>query len=329
MKRRSGLIATAGWTASTLAVFDSSFTIAAEHPPTVGLVSISRPEVAKPAIERLLEQLRATGLVEGRDFEFDGRYASGDPGRLDALAQELVRANPAVIVAGAGAIPALTRATITIPIVMWAVSNPVEAGLVRSLSNPGGNLTGVTYNPPEIGAKIIDVLKMAAPHVSRIALVWNPDAQGMVQFKGEVERGARSARVTVSYIDLHEAADYRPELLDAARPDALYVTWDPTVLAVIAPRLVEYVAGRRLPSIGVLRQFVEMGGLMSLGPDPKELTSVVARLVGRILNGASPATLPIEQPTRYELIVNRRTADAIGLRLPRELLLRASEVIEK
>jgi len=328
VKRRLGLVAAAGWTASTLTAFCSSSSIAADRPPTIGLVSINRPEVAKPAIERLLEQLRATGLVEGRDFEFDGRYASGDPGRLDALAQELVRANPAVIVTGSGAIAALARATTTIPIVMWGVANPVEAGLVRSLSYPGGNLTGVIYNPPEIGAKLIDMLKMAAPQVARIALVWNPDALGMYQFKGEVERGARLARVTVSYVDLREPADYRPELLEDARPDALYVAWDPTV-ATISPRLVEYATARRLPSIGVLRQFVEMGGLMSLGPDPKELSAVVARLAGRILKGASPATLPIEQPTGYELIINRKTADAIGLRLPRELLLRATEVIER
>jgi putative ABC transport system substrate-binding protein len=328
VKRRSGLIAASAWTASTLAAFGSSSSIAADRPPTVGLLSINRPEVAKPAVERLLEQMRAAGLVEGRDFEFDGRYASGDPGRLDALAEELVRAKPAVIIAGFGSIPALTRATTTIPIVMWGVSNPVEAGLVASLSNPGGNLTGVISNPPEIGAKMIEMLKIAAPQVSRIALVWNPVAQGMLQFKGEVERGARLARVAVSYVDLRQPADYRPELLDAARPDALYVAWDATV-AAIAPRLIDYAAARRLPSIGVLRQFVEMGGLMSLGPDPKEPTAVVARLAGRILKGASPATLPIEQPVGYELIVNRRTADAIGLRLPRELLLRASEVIER
>jgi ABC-type uncharacterized transport system substrate-binding protein len=328
VKRRSGLVAAAGWTASMLAAFGSPSLIAADRPPKIGLLSLNRPEVAQPAIDLLFERLRVAGLTEGRDFEFDARYASGDAGRLDALAQQLVRTKPAVIVAGFGTITLLARATTSIPIVMWGVANPVESGLVKSLSQPGGNLTGVVWNPPEIGAKLIDVLKTAAPQVSRIALVWNPDAQGMYQFKDEVERGARSARVTVSYIDLRRPADFRPELLDAARPDALYVAWDP-VVAAIAPRLVDYATARRLPSIGVLRQFVEMGGLMSLGPDPKEIVSVVASLVARILKGASPATLPIEQPRAYELIVNRKAAGAIGLHLPRELLLQAAEVIER
>lgn len=327
MRRRSGLVALTGWPAALAASAVAGRAIAADPLPRVSLLSLNRPEAARPAIDSLLAGLRALGQVEGRDFVFEGRFAYGDSARMPALAQELVRSRPAVVVAGFGAIPALAQATTTIPIVMWGASNPVEAGWIRSLSNPGGNLTGITYNPREIGGKIIDVVKTVAPHVSRVALVWNPDAQGMIHYKGEVLRAAAIRGVTVTYVDLRQPADYRPELLERAQPDALFVAWDST-LAVVAPRLIEYANAHRLPTIGVLRQFVEMGGLMSLGPDPQELVDAVTRHVDRILKGASPATLPVEQPSRYQLVVSRKAAKAIGLALPQILLLQATEVIE-
>jgi putative ABC transport system substrate-binding protein len=158
--------------------------------------------------------------------------------------------------------------------------------------------------------------------------VWNTTAQGMVEFRGEVERGARATGVAVNFVDVRQPEDYLPALLDHARPDALFIAWDPVVGAV-APRLVDYARNHRLPTISAIRAFVEMGGLMSLSPDPAELVAAVARYVDRILRGASPATLPVEQPTRYHLIVNRKAADAIGLPLPHTLLLQATEVVER
>ena len=280
--------------------------------------------------EILKQELRDLGYVEGKNIAFESRPRPGRSERLADLAGELIRLEVDVIVAyGTPATQAAKQATTTIPIVMVGIGDPLRTGLVKSLSHPEGNTTGNTILGPEIGAKRLQVLQEAIPKVSRVGFLWNPgNASNEVAFH-DAQVGARALGIT-----LQSVAVGTPQQLDSAlaamvreRADALVMTADPMHQRHVA-RVLDFVARQRLPAMYQVKENVLQGGLMSYGASLPDLVRRGARYVDKILKGAKPADLPIEQPTKFELVINLKTAKALGITIPRPVLVRADEVIE-
>ena len=278
--------------------------------------------------EAFREGLRELGYVEGRDIAIERRSAEGKPERLQDLAADLVRLRVDVIVtATTAATQAAQRATTTIPIVFALADEPVELGLVASVAKPGGNITGLTGLIAEITAKRLELLKEVSPRVTRVAVLWGP-----YPFSARLLREVESASRTLG-LTLHEIEVQQPIELDGAfarmtawRAEALFVLPHPMFLAQRA-RLAELAAKHRLPSTYHLKEFVEVGGLMSYAPDVTDMSRRAAGYVDKILKGAKPGDLPIEQPTKFELVVNLKTAKALGITIPQSILGSADEVI--
>ncbi len=274
----------------------------------------------------MVARLRRLGYDMGRDVILDLRFAGGDPAQLALLARELAALKPAAIIATNSAVRAAMRATRTIPIVMHAALNPVETGLVSSLVRPDANVTGTTYSQPEAGGKRIEILKAAAPSISRVALLWNDRIPGMELYATSAERTARELGIELQHVQIRKAGDFDAVKLDRLRMHALSVTHDP-VFGGQMHEVVRFARQRKLPSTGSVRQFASEGGLMALTPDLDELHDNMADYLHRILNGARPGELPVRQPSRFHLTLNQGTAGAIGLRLPGEFQLRINEII--
>jgi putative ABC transport system substrate-binding protein len=290
----------------------------------------TRESVAR-GVDAFLRRLRELGWVEGRNLVIEYRWAEGKVERLPELAADLVRRKVDVIVAPAGsAALAAKNATGSIPIVMIFANDPVEMGLVASLSRPGGNITGTTFTTSsEIFGKQLQILKEAIPRISRVAVLRNPADPSFARQVGELESAARSLNVR-----LQDLGARGPEEFDAAfaamardRADALLVTATSTFLAHRS-RLAELAVKARLPTMNSFREQVEAGGLMAYAVNMADFVGRAAEYVDKILKGAKPADLPVEQPTRFELLINLKTAKALGLTIARAVLLRADEVIE-
>jgi putative tryptophan/tyrosine transport system substrate-binding protein len=299
--------------------------------PRIGELEGGSPSVNLHLREAFQQGLRELGWVEGQNFAFESRYAEGNEERFPELAAELVRLQVDVIVArSAPAVQAATHATRTIPIVMVTGGHdPVEAGFVASLARPGGNVTGVSIGVgDQFAGKWVQLLKEAVPQVSRVIALWDPTRPAMRAILAETERAARS-----SGLQLHLLEARAPHELDQAfaaltrqGADALIVL--PSALFNRERRqIVEFVAQSRLPTMYFFREFVDAGGLMSYGPNFAALFHRAASHVDRILKGTKPGDLPVEQPTTFELVINLKTAEAIGLTIPPTLLFQASEVI--
>jgi len=274
--------------------------------------------------------LRELGYIEGRNVILETRYAEGRVERFPALAAELVELKVDVLVATStpGALAA-KRATSTIPIVMAAVGEPVEVKLVESLAHPGGNITGLSISAPQLAAKRLDLLKQALPKLSRVTVLWNSANQGMQARFQETQRGANLLGVSIHSIAIQSLDDFDPAFgaMMKNRPESLLVLAD-TVAVANRQRAIEFAARNRVPAIYEVRAFVDDGGLMSYGIDMSDHYRQAAVYVDKILKGAKPADLPIEQPTKFELIINLKTAKALGLTIPPSLLQRADQVIE-
>jgi putative ABC transport system substrate-binding protein len=275
--------------------------------------------------------LRELGYVEGQNIVIERRYADGRPERLAPMAAELVRLKVDVILAGGpGPREAARQATSTIPIVTMSGADPVREGWAHSLARPGGNVTGLPFFAgPSMFAKRLELLKRAAPTVKRIAYLSRAPAAGHPMWGAETAEAARALGLVLSGI----AVD-RPEDFDSAfaamslqQPDAILATDTPVNLGNRA-RIGEFAARERLPAIYGLRQFPEAGGLMSYGIHIPDIQRRAAQYVDKILKGAKPGELPIELPTRFELVINLKTAKALGLTIPKVLLLQADEVIQ-
>jgi ABC-type uncharacterized transport system substrate-binding protein len=283
-----------------------------------------------PPVEVFRQALREHGYVEGQHYTLEFRFAQGRADRLPALAGELVRLHVDLIITeGNAAALAAKQATTTIPIVMAVAGDPVRAGVVASLARPGGNVTGLTLIHPELNGKRLHLLTEAVPRLGLVAVLWNPDNPAGADYFRETEIAARSLGVQMQGIEVRNPGELQAGFKAAAGAQAggLVVIGDGMLWSQRA-RIVEFVLASRLPAMFPEPDYPELGGLMSYGPSLDDSIRRAATLVDRVLKGAKPADLPIEQPTRFELIVNLKTARALGLTLPQSLLLRADRLIE-
>jgi putative ABC transport system substrate-binding protein len=277
---------------------------------------------------RIRQSLRELGYIEGRNVIFEARDTQGEPERLGRLASELVQRKVDVILATyPGAVIAAKRATTTIPIVMVNTPDPVELGLVASLARPGGNITGTTSLSVDVSIKQLEILKEAVPGAARIAVLWNPGSPWHPLAVAGLRSQNRLAGVQLQFVGIRSPDEFQGSIAAVVkeRTDAVMILADPMLMAPVnRSRLVELLIRNRLPSIGGLRSYAEAGGLLSFWAEEAELYRRVAGYVDKILKGASPDRLPIEQPNLYELVVNLKTAKALGQRIPSSVLLRAT-----
>jgi putative ABC transport system substrate-binding protein len=295
----------------------------------IGILGGTSPEVS-PVLRAFLERLRELGYVEGRNVVIEGRYYGDRIDRLPELAAELVRLPVDVIVAGAPPAPEAARgATSTIPIVMaGGHPDPVGSGLVASLARPGGNVTGMSVETSALRGKQLQMLKEAVPRLTRVAVLSDPSNPLHAHEVRGVEAAARALKVRLRVVEARAPSEFAEAFSVATREQAGgLMVLSGSMLFTHRARVAELAVQKRLPSIGV-RQFAEAGGLMAYGADIGANFRRAADYVDRILKGANPADLPVEQPVKFELVVNLRTAKALGLVIPPAVLARADQVIE-
>ena len=300
----------------------------------IGFLSPNAASVNPRLFEAFRQGLRDLGYVEGRNVQIEFRSAEAKPEQLHILAAELVALRVDVIVTGGGTLAALAawQATGTLPIVFNSVGDPVTSGLVESLARPGGNVTGLSLLFPELARKCLEQLKQAVPGISRVGVLSQSDA---VPERTErdilegAEVAARALGVRLLVVRVKGPADLDRAFSDmiSARADALTVLSSP-MFSAERKRLVDFAARNRLPTVFSFREYVDSGGLMSYGPDLAEMSRRSAGYVDRILKGAKPGDLPVEQPIKFELVINLRTAKQLDLAIPPSVLARADEVIQ-
>ncbi len=295
--------------------------------PVVGLLMVGvRPD--EPLVEVFRQGLRELGYVEGRNIKFE--YRSADhPDRLPGLAEELVQLKVDVIVAiSTPAAQAAKRATSTIPIVVTLVADPVGTGLVADLARPGGNVTGLSSMIAEISAKRLALLKEAVPRLTQVSVLWNPDMAWHAKAIEDLKAAAPSLSMDLNFVGVRTAAEFDAAFsaVSRAHAQALYLL-DSTLSYAHRMTLTKRASKARLPNIHASRVYAEAGGLMSYGADWADLMRRSAGYVDKILKGARPGNLPIEQPTKFDLVVNLKTAKALGITIPQSILLQADEVI--
>jgi ABC-type uncharacterized transport system substrate-binding protein len=280
-----------------------------------------------------LQGMRDLGYVQGHNLIIEYRDAGGKLDRLPALAAELVALEVDVILTG-GTAQALAakHATKTIPIVFAGAADPVTDGLVTSLARPGGNITGTSMLAPELVGKRLEQLKQAVPGISRVAVLWHPGNLGERTEKDtrkESDVAARALGLQLQFVEARRSADFDRAFSDMTRAHVGALTvWSSPMFNTERTRLVDLAARHRLPAVYPWREAVDVGGLMSYGPDPADLFRRAATYVDKILKGAKPADLPVEQATKFDLVINLKTAKALGLTIPPSLLQRADQVIE-
>jgi len=301
-----------------------------QQPTKVPKIAILSDEIRllETSFEPFAQGLRDLGYVEGHSIAFERRYADRKTEPLPGLAADLVRLQPDVILAiGTPAARAAKSATQTVPIVFARVGDPIGSGLVTSVSRPEGNLTGLSILTLELGAKRLELLITAVPDAKRIGVLWRPSTDGP-ELK-EIEGAARSLKLETISAEVPGPDDLEPALQAVVGQRVNAVVMAPgSVVAEHARRITDLTANARLPSIFFRREYVEAGGLMSYGPNFPDMYRRAAAYVDKILKGAKPADLSVEQPTKFELVINLRTAQALGLTIPPLILARADEVIE-
>jgi len=309
---------------------------AAQQPkkvPRIGYLSSGEAATESTRAEGIRLALRERGYIEGQNIATEYRYAEVKLDRLPELAAELVRLKVDIIVVavGFGPIRAAMHATKTIPIVMTGGSDPVEAGMVDSLARPGGNVTGITNLNKELGGKRLELLKEAVTKVARVAVLYDPASPASVlSVKEDLPAAARALRFTIQPWEVRAADGFERVFaaLSKERPDGLYVLGGSPLMIANVKRIADFALKSRLPSVHINREYVEAGGLMSYAADQAESYRRVAYFVDRILKGAKPADLPVEQPMKFELVFNLKTAKQIGLTIPQSLLYRADKVVK-
>jgi putative ABC transport system substrate-binding protein len=300
--------------------------------PRIGYLSALEPATESTRSEGIQLALRELGYIEGQNIATEYRYTESKPDRAPELATELVRLKVDVIVAAAGdsQILAAKNATKSIPIVMVGLgADPVAAGLIESLARPGGNVTGLTLSNRELGGKRLELLKEAVPKLARVAVIYDPANPGSVlEVKEILPVAARALRLNIQPWEVRATDGFEKVFaaLNKERPDGLYVLGT-AIMTANQKRIVGFALKSRLPSMGT-REYVDAGGLMYYGADLADSYRRVAYYVDKILKGAKPADLPVEQPTKFELVINLKTAKQIGLTIPPNVLARADKVIK-
>jgi putative ABC transport system substrate-binding protein len=285
---------------------------------------------SKARIAAFLQGLRELGWTDGRNVRIDYRWAAGDPERARTYAAELVRLKPDVILANTAlALLPLKRETGTIPIVFTLIYDPVGSGFVPNLAHPGGNITGFTLGEFSLGGKMIQVLQEVAPQVSRVAVILNPNQPPHVAIWRAIEAVAPSLRVHLTASHVKDSAEIEPVIKAfAGEPNGGLVVLPSPITEAHREQVIALAARHRLPAVYGFRSFVRSGGLVSYGINTVDPFRRAALYVDRILKGAKAGDLPVQQPTKYELVINLKTAKALGLTVPPSLLLRTDEVIE-
>ncbi len=308
----------------------------AQQPPRVariGWMSLATPTAPAPFLEAFRQGMRDLGYVEGQNFVLEPRYTGGKNELLPEQVADLERVGVDVIIAGPfAALRAAKQTTSRIPIIMTTGADPVVAGIVQSLTHPGGNVTGITEMAPQLTPKRLDLLKEILPTLSRVAILWQPGTLSEETFKQmlkETQATARSLGVQLQVVEATAVADFDTAFsaMVRERAEALIVLVNPMFI-VQRRHIIERAANHRLPAIYEWKEFVRSGGLISYGADVSDIYRRAAGFVDKILKGAKPADLPVEQPTKFELVINMKTAKALGLTIPQSVLIRADEVIE-
>jgi putative ABC transport system substrate-binding protein len=297
--------------------------------PTIGLWGPTTPSVASQRVALFVQRLRELGWIEGRTIAIEYRWAEGRNERAAEIAAEFVRLKVEVIVAqGTPSVMAAKQATSVIPIVFAAVGDPVGSGLVASLSRPGGNVTGLSTQQTDTASKRIELFREMVPSLRRLGIMGNVANPAVELELREVQSAARALGLEAATFELRRAEDIAPAF-DAlkGRADALYVCGDPLLLTNRI-RINTLAQGARLPTMYLLGEYVEAGGLMSYGPSVPDLYRRAADFVDKILRGTKPGDIPVEQPTKFDLVINLTTAKALGLDVPVQLQQRADELIE-
>jgi putative ABC transport system substrate-binding protein len=296
--------------------------------PTIGFLGVSTPSGWSHYVIAFRQRLNELGWIEGRTVSVEIDWAEGRSERFAEIAAEFVRKNVDIIVTGGGAVVAAKQATSTIPIVFALANDPVGIGLVRSLSRPGGNVTGLSQQATDLAGKRLEMLREFVPAARRLAILGNVGYPAVMLEVGEVQDSARKLGLNAALSEIRRAEDIAPAI-EALRgsAEALYVVADP-LTGSNRVYINTLALDARLPTIHGFREYAETGGLLSYGPSIPDLFRRSAEFVDRILRGAKPADLPVEQPTKFELAINLKTAKALGLDVPPTLLARADEVIE-
>jgi putative ABC transport system substrate-binding protein len=299
--------------------------------PTLGVVQPQSAALSKAHLEHLREGLRLLGYIEGQNIAIEYRFADGKFEHIPAMIEELIRLNIDILVVG-GTTPAQAaqKATKRIPIIFAGVSDPVEAGLVMSLSRPGANVTGAsTAHEDGFAAKWIQLLRDVVPQANEVAVLHNPSNPSNVRYWRDIRAAATTLAVRLTSIEARDPAALRTgfDILARRRHEGLVVVTDPFFFTQ-RQWIVEAVSLYKLPSIFGFKEFVITGGLLSYGASVPAMYRRVAIYVDKVLKGATPGELPVEQPTQFELVINLKTAKALGLTIPPSLLLRADQVIE-
>jgi len=321
---------------SSLAVLAISSAIAvvphgahAQPPATPRRIGILTEGFTPSEAQAFRQGLREAGYAEGRDVVIEWRVTGGDHARVPELAADLVQSRVEVIVVTSTLITQLAKSsTSTIPIVMALVGDPVGSGLVANLAHPGGNVTGLSLMQVELGAKRLQLLKEANPQLTRVAVLWNPATPWHPKGIAALKAAARALPLKLSFVGARTPDEFRSAFAEIGRTHAqgLYVM-DDAIFFTHRTTLLDLASNARLPTSYSDRQFVDEGGLMSYGPNTEDLCRRSAGYVAKILKGANLGDLPIEQPTKFELVVNLKTAKVLGLTVPESILLRADEVI--
>jgi putative ABC transport system substrate-binding protein len=321
-------LATAAWPA--LAWVGASRAEVPEKVRRIGLLSLFSPSVTALWHQAFELGLRELGWVEGKNISIEYRYAKGSSDPLPVLAADLVRLKVDVIVGSSTPEAVAARnASRTIPVVMVIPGDPVESGLVESLARPGGNVTGLTQMSPQLAGKRLELLKEIVPGLSRVAVLWNPQSQPSKLILKELRLSARQLGIELHSLEVRSSNDFGPAFENAirSRVGGLIPLAHPLITTNLK-RIADFAAKSRLPSIYQFSYFADDGGLVAYGPDRTDLYRRAATYVDRILKGAKPEDLPVEQPTKFELVINLRTAKALGIAIPPSILLQAARVIE-
>jgi ABC-type uncharacterized transport system substrate-binding protein len=296
--------------------------------PTIGFLGGATPSAMGQLVAAFVQRLRELGWVEGRTIAIEVRWAEGRPERFEEIATEFVRLKVDVIVTSGPPVFAAKKATSVIPIVFATVADPLSTGLVASLARPGGNVTGLSLTSPELAGKRLELLREAIPGLRQLAIMANADYPPSMRELGEIEAAAHPLGIETIALKIRQAADIASafEALKG-RAQALYVVGE-SLTSANQVRINSFALAERLPTMNPNRERVEMGGLMSYGPNFPSLYRRAGDFVDKILRGGKPADIPVEQPTKFDLVINLTTAKAIRLKVPEAFLLRADEVIE-